>query len=247
MLKKRTAWNKNKKLSEEHKRKLSISHKGKTPWNKSEIYAMCQICAGKYKIIPSRVGKSRFCSQKCFGLSQRGKKSWNKGRKTGIIPRTVFKKGMMLGENHPNWKGGLPNCVDCGKKLSTRYSKTKRCRKCVSPYVDRTNIVYPTGENHWNWKGGNYKRKDERNDSLYQNWVLQVKKRDNWKCRINNKDCSGHCIVHHILPWRDFPELRYNIENGITLCQAHHPRKRAEEKRLIPFFTGLVSVSSRIL
>ena len=28
--------------------------------------------------------------------------------------------------------------------------------------------------------------------------------------------------------------------NGITLCQAHHPRKRAEEKRLVPVLQRLV-------
>ena len=28
--------------------------------------------------------------------------------------------------------------------------------------------------------------------------------------------------AHHILPWR-IVELRYNINNGITLCQFHHP------------------------
>lgn len=93
-------------------------------------------------------------------------------------------------------------------------------------------------------KGENRKRTDERYDSLYQWWHDEIKKRDKNTCRISNKDCSGYCIVHHILPWRDFPELRYNINNGITLCQAHHPRKRAEEKRLIPVLQDLVSVTN---
>ena len=82
----------------------------------------------------------------------------------------------------------------------------------------------------------------DRRSSAYRDWRSQVLKRDNFKCRIANQDCSGKVIVHHILSWRDYPELRYNINNGITLCQAHHPRKRAEEKRLIPFFQGLVPV-----
>lgn len=96
------------------------------------------------------------------------------------------------------------------------------------------------------WKGENCKTKQERNDSRYQNWVKQVKKRDNWKCRMNNKDCSGHCIVHHILPWRDYPELRYEVKNGITLCQHHHPRKRVDEQRLIPFFISMVEAKELI-
>jgi len=99
-------------------------------------------------------------------------------------------------------------------------------------------------EKHWAWiKNRSILKQNKRNDPEYKQWVKQVKKRDNWKCRINNKDCYGYCEVHHILSWADYPKLRYNINNGITLCQAHHPKKRAEEKRLIPFFQGLVSVS----
>lgn len=33
-----------------------------------------------------------------------------------------------VGENHPNWKGGLPKCIDCKKQLKNRYAK--RCRSC---------------------------------------------------------------------------------------------------------------------
>jgi hypothetical protein len=31
-------------------------------------------------------------------------------------------------ENNPNWKGGKPKCLDCGKELVNRVAK--RCRKC---------------------------------------------------------------------------------------------------------------------
>jgi len=57
---------------------------------------------------------------------------------------------------------------------------------------------------------------------------------------------KGKIKAHHILSWKDFPELRYETNNGITLCQAH-PLKRAEEKRLIPFFQGLVPVSNEMI
>lgn len=87
--------------------------------------------------------------------------------------------------------------------------------------------------------------KNERNDGIYKQWVRKVKYRDGWKCRIFSQDCSGYLIVHHISGWAEYLELRYEINNGITLCQAHHPRRRAEEKRLSPYFQGLVSVSSK--
>ena len=82
------------------------------------------------------------------------------------------------------------------------------------------------------------------NDPLQKQWSREVKNRDNWECQINDKYCSGKVIAHHILTWKDCPELRYTINNGITLCHTHHPRKRVEEKRLVPFFTELISGKS---
>lgn len=68
------------------------------------------------------------------------------------------------------------------------------------------------------------------------------KKRDKWGCKIKSKDCNDRLEAHHILNWMAYPELRYDINNGITLCQFHHPRKRVEEQRLIPFFQSMVEV-----
>lgn len=83
----------------------------------------------------------------------------------------------------------------------------------------------------------------DRRSSAYRYWRQQVWLRDNFKCKLANPNCSGRLEAHHILGYTDHPELRYDVNNGITLCHAHHPRKRAEEKRLIPYFTELVSVS----
>ena len=80
-------------------------------------------------------------------------------------------------------------------------------------------------------------------DTRYKEWMRAVKNRDGWQCRIANGDCSGRLEAHHILNWVDYSELRYKVNNGITLCQAHHPRGRAEEKRLILTFKELVTVS----
>jgi len=98
------------------------------------------------------------------------------------------------------------------------------------------------------WVNGNYKKQAERNDSAYQDWVRKCLIRDNYQCKIcGEKYTREHkLVVHHILPWRDYPEERYNINNGITLCQAHHPRKREEERMLIPTFQELVEASVRI-
>lgn len=106
------------------------------------------------------------------------------------------------------------------------------------------------GQNNWRWISDRsllkrYKGSEEKRSPAYKYWRTQINRRDNFKCRIADNNCEGRLEVHHILSWRDFVELRYQINNGITLCHAHHPRKRAEEKRLIPVFQELVSVSNK--
>ena len=86
-------------------------------------------------------------------------------------------------------------------------------------------------------------KRQERNDMAYKEWRHQTKIRDKFKCKISNEDCVGRLEVHHILGWKEYPELRYEVNNGITLCHAHHPKKRAEEKLLIPEFQRLIGIS----
>jgi len=95
-------------------------------------------------------------------------------------------------------------------------------------------------ENHPRWKGGISKNVHSTKEPRYKEWRSKVFERDNWKCKMLNSKCVGGIQAHHILPWRDFIEERYIINNGITLCQFHHPRKRIDEKMLIPTFRKLV-------
>jgi len=95
----------------------------------------------------------------------------------------------------------------------------------------------------WNWIEDRTKVKvGERslNDPLQKQWRKSVKDRDNWSCRIADNNCNGKLEAHHILRWSKFPELRNEVNNGITLCHFHHPRKIKDEMRLIPIFKELV-------
>jgi hypothetical protein len=83
-------------------------------------------------------------------------------------------------------------------------------------------------------------KKQERNDSAYFFWRKSVLDRDGQQCKIADSNCLGKIVAHHILPWAKFVELRYQINNGISLCHYHHPRKRSEEMELSPFFQELV-------
>ena len=102
-----------------------------------------------------------------------------------------------------------------------------------------------SGENNPRWIKDRTKIKvGDRNlhDPLTKQWRRQVKDRDNWLCRIADNNCNGRLEVHHILRWSKFPELRYEVNNGITLCHFHHPRKINDEMKLAPYFQSLVLI-----
>lgn len=103
--------------------------------------------------------------------------------------------------------------------------------------------IFGEKTNRWIKDRSKLSKKQIRNDYAYQEWRKFVWIRDGFTCKLKNNDCNGKIISHHILPWRNYPEQRYEVNNGITLCHYHHPRKRVDEKRLEPTFMELVSVS----
>ncbi len=77
------------------------------------------------------------------------------------------------------------------------------------------------------WKGGRTKRKKHDRDCLeYRLWRRDVFKRDNYKCVKCGFASKGKrpSDIHadHIKPFTLFPELRFEIENGRTLCIPCH-------------------------
>ena len=176
----------------------------------------------------------------------KGQKSWNKGLKIGEThPQMGFQKENKVWDNEntkaSQFKEGV--CIS----PTTMFKKGQTAWNKGIPF--RAGIPKPWksvhGEDNPNYLGPELRKKNEKKhlDSEYRVWMFSVKKRDGWKCRIADENCDGRLEAHHILNWIEYPELRYQINNGITLCHAHHPRKRAEEKRLSPYFQDLVSVS----
>ena len=61
-----------------------------------------------------------------------------------------------------------------------------------------------------------------RNTPEYIYWRISVFKRDSYKC----KKCSDTQKInaHHIDSWATHKELRFDINNGITLCEKCHKK-----------------------
>lgn len=136
-------------------------------------------------------------------------------------------------------KGGIPwNKGNPGYKLPPRlelkgkhFSPKTEFKKGFTPW--NKGITWPEmsemskgknnpmhgkiGELHHNWKGG----QDERKLFKAVNWRLNIFERDKYTCqRCGEKGC--YLSAHHIKGWAEYPKLRYDMDNGITLCLACH-------------------------
>lgn len=101
------------------------------------------------------------------------------------------------------WKGKkLPQCLDCGKELSSPHSI--RCVSCNGISKRKS-----ADENNYS------RRKFKR---YYQNKILE---RDNYTCQICFKR-GGNLQVDHIQPWAEYVELRFSLDNCRTLCMGCH-------------------------
>ena len=169
---------------------------------------LCLICNKEFKTHLSEVRRSggKFCSKKCYGLS-RVKIRYCFCLNCGIdFKRTASQKTF-------------------GKYCSTFCSRTKKQSKESRLKISlskRGKNFGLLGSKSPNWRGGRCSQKKLIRSSLeYREWRKAVFERDNYTCqtcKVRGKIMNAH----HIKPFAFFPELRFSLENGLTLCTECH-------------------------
>ena len=78
------------------------------------------------------------------------------------------------------------------------------------------------GKNHWNWKGGlTSENRRIRRSIEFKLWRESVFERDDYTCQKCYQR-GGKIVSHHIINFENNPDLRFKVDNGITLCERHH-------------------------
>ena len=84
-----------------------------------------------------------------------------------------------------------------------------------------------------NWKGGyRSERQKIMGRKEYSSWRTSVYERDDYICQECGKkgnETGGYLNAHHIKKYSEFPELLFDVNNGITLCQKCHRRTQGKE------------------
>jgi 5-methylcytosine-specific restriction endonuclease McrA len=135
-----------------------------------------------------------------------------------------------------NVKGNLVSkkCKECVISFFSYPSiikKRKFCsKKCFSNYqskhlLGKNNPMYGVrGKKASNWRGGVSNKNDLiRHSAKYKSWRTKVFKRDRYTC-VQCKKGGKYIQADHIKPFAYFPKLRFNIDNGRTLCMDCHSK-----------------------
>lgn len=132
-----------------------------------------------------------------------------------------------------NLKTNVPQvCVICGSnfycsKSQVKYRNRKTCSmKCRGEYASK----YLIGERSSFWRGGvSSINKRIRYSKKMGRWRKSVFERDNYTCQ-QCFERGGKLEAHHIKPFAFFPDERFNLNNGLTLCRGCHDKTKLSAK-----------------
>lgn len=106
------------------------------------------------------------------------------------------------------------------------------------------------GEKSYSWRGGiTSENKRIRRSLEMRLWRETVFKRDNYSCVwCGVRSGKGQKVIlhaDHIKQFAYYPELRFVINNGRTLCKECHKKTPTFNKRQIEVFTGIAAPDNK--
>ena len=139
----------------------------------------------------------------------KGSIPWNKGKKNIYTKETLIKISLST-------KKAMSNPDVISKMSLCKKGKPNACIGQKRPSI--------TGINHPAWKGGvSTEHEKVRKSTEYKLWRKAVFARDNYTC-VACKATKCELNADHIKPFAFFPELRFAIDNGRTLCVPCHKK-----------------------
>lgn len=170
------------------------------------VTRQCVICSKEFSAIPARVN-AKLCSNECRYKHQ------------GLTRK---------GENNGRWRGSARErkCARCGVAFRAYSELRKFCSKACGVAGQKRF----TGPDHPRYNPDASARRRGSSSMRQGQWSAQVIARDGAKCQ--------HCGVqgvelhaHHLKSWKDYPEHRFDLANGITLCYACHWSLHSQQQR----------------
>lgn len=179
--------------------------------SKNCLICLKEIILNNYRIGINQWNKRKYCSRRCMGISKKNQVISIEQRKKMSLTKLKNPIRYWLGKKRP-------------ELLKTNSSKTM-FKKGMSPWCEGKKMSQELREKlslaHLK---GRQKITPEiislRSSVDYSIWRKTVLKRDNFTCLKCGSKSNLH--VDHIKPFAYFPDLRFDIDNGRTLCATCH-------------------------
>jgi hypothetical protein len=179
-----------------------------------------QFVKGEHSSIRTEFKKGQLSHNKGKHLSSETKEKISKSKRGAKLSEETRKKISisLSGERNPFY--GKHHTEETKLKIS-KLNKGKSLSEETKKKISNAN----KGEKHYNWISDRNKLKNRyhsiRLSNEMDNWRKQIFERDNWTCQICGK-IGGTLNAHHIKLFSKYPEEKFNIDNGITLCKDCH-------------------------
>lgn len=148
---------------------------------------------------------------------------WNKGKK-GIVKWSIESR-----EKLSKTKKGKPSLLKGRKRILTDEWKkniSKGTKGKILSIETRKKISKGlSGSKSYLWEGGKTKEIEKLRKSIeYKEWRKAVFERDNYTCIWGGREHGNKLNADHIKPFALYPDLRFELSNGRTLCIDCHKK-----------------------
>lgn len=152
----------------------------------------------------------KLCSRVCADACKKGKSAyWLVGIKKPALSERMKGNKFALGCKHSEEMNQRNSERNKGNKRALGHKHSEEANQRRSEMMKGNTRGFTKecfGELHPRWIKDRslIKLQDRRDNPLYKQWREAVKRRDG-RCRLENENCDGYLIVHHILGWTAYP------------------------------------------
>ena len=143
------------------------------------------------------------CGRVAEPQSTKGRQSAFKGRTHTVAAREAMSAAR---KGRPNGRAGKKHTAETKRKISAVTRERTPRGEAAPGYID----------------GKGVERRGLRSSANLKRWRYDVFRRDEFACAHCGDDTGGNLNAHHIRPFAEFPDLRFDVRNGITLCVGCH-------------------------
>jgi len=181
-----------------------------------------------------------------FVKGHEGYKFWSgKKMSDGLRKKlSIAHKGKKLSKEHVAnavaGRRGYQHSEETKAKIGKALKGRKYSEKSLTNMSLGQKKRFKNKKNHPNWRGGiTPESVSIRNSKKYEEWRGDVFSRDKHTCRKCGQ-VGGSLEAHHIKSFANYPDLRFELENGITYCERCHSKVDLVKARFMPVIKKVV-------